>query len=292
MLGDLKFSFMLLAVWGVFVGYRFTPLSGASTGPVVSANDALPVLPSGEAVLPDEAASLTTILPDGYVEVKESRVSLDSDEIKSPLETPTTSDLPVIASSEPLIPVEEVSRSTPAEPRSLKGASAAAELDNPTEGHESAPDAPTSQEGVTGHHDAGSETSPAVTEFVPFVESDDSAPKVRQAPGKGAANAPTTPVSAEVAEPKRAVASPGEARTSLLGAAASAPAAGKSIPAHPYFKRYLDQKAYFVRAGDSLDSIAERLYQDKSMAQSLLDRNRSQLRRAEDLQPGMTLRLP
>lgn len=63
-------------------------------------------------------------------------------------------------------------------------------------------------------------------------------------------------------------------------------------PIHPYFLRYLESKEYYVRPGDSLDNIAERLYQDRTMVDLLLESNRDQLTGPSDLRPGMTLRLP
>jgi nucleoid-associated protein YgaU len=63
-------------------------------------------------------------------------------------------------------------------------------------------------------------------------------------------------------------------------------------PIHPFFQRYLDRGEYFVRDGDTLRDIALRLYQDESMVPELLRINRSLLATADDLRPGMMLRLP
>ncbi|MFO0946310.1 MAG: hypothetical protein U1D30_10240 [Planctomycetota bacterium] len=63
-------------------------------------------------------------------------------------------------------------------------------------------------------------------------------------------------------------------------------------PVHPFFQRYLDRKTYYVREGDDLRRIAEHLYQDESMVSKLFEANKHQLKRPEDLRPGMLLRLP
>lgn len=66
----------------------------------------------------------------------------------------------------------------------------------------------------------------------------------------------------------------------------------KKPPLHPYFQRYLDEGSYFVRDGDTLDDIANSLYQDQAMAADILKANRSLLKSADDLRPGMRLQLP
>lgn len=73
-----------------------------------------------------------------------------------------------------------------------------------------------------------------------------------------------------------------------------APKAGQPgrRPIHPFYQRYLDEGEYFVRPGDTLRAIAERLYQDESMVAALINANKSQLKQASDLRPGMRLRLP
>lgn len=71
----------------------------------------------------------------------------------------------------------------------------------------------------------------------------------------------------------------------------AAPPRGKG-PIHPFYQRYLDEKTYFVRPGDSLENIAARLYQDDSMANEILKANRDQLPVGAPLRPGMTLILP
>lgn len=63
-------------------------------------------------------------------------------------------------------------------------------------------------------------------------------------------------------------------------------------PANSYFQRYLDDGAYFVREGDSLAGIAHNLYQDADKAQAILDANAELLKSADDIQPGMRLKLP
>jgi nucleoid-associated protein YgaU len=66
----------------------------------------------------------------------------------------------------------------------------------------------------------------------------------------------------------------------------------KKGPIHPYFQRYLDQKEYYVRPGDTLSSIAHRLYQDESKAADLLAANKDSLPSADALKEGMTIKLP
>jgi nucleoid-associated protein YgaU len=63
-------------------------------------------------------------------------------------------------------------------------------------------------------------------------------------------------------------------------------------PIHPYFQRYLDQKEYYVRPGDTLASIAHRLYQDEAKAIDLLAANKDALPTADALKAGMTIKLP
>ena len=75
-----------------------------------------------------------------------------------------------------------------------------------------------------------------------------------------------------------------------MGVAATTP--GTNAPVHPFFQRYLDRKEYFSRQGDTLANIAQRLYGNEAMAKSLLAANRDKLVQAEDLRPGMLLRLP
>jgi nucleoid-associated protein YgaU len=68
--------------------------------------------------------------------------------------------------------------------------------------------------------------------------------------------------------------------------------AAKKGPIHPYFQRYLDQKEYYVRPGDTLESIAHRLYQDESKAAELLAVNKDALPTTAALKAGMTIKLP
>jgi nucleoid-associated protein YgaU len=68
--------------------------------------------------------------------------------------------------------------------------------------------------------------------------------------------------------------------------------AAKKGPLHPYFQRYLDQKEYYVRPGDTLESIAHRLYQDEAKATDLLAANKDSLPTAAALKAGMTIKLP
>lgn len=68
--------------------------------------------------------------------------------------------------------------------------------------------------------------------------------------------------------------------------------AEKKGPIHPYFQRYLDQKEYYVRPGDTLESIAHRLYQDEAKSADLLAANKDSLASADALKPGMTIKLP
>jgi nucleoid-associated protein YgaU len=63
-------------------------------------------------------------------------------------------------------------------------------------------------------------------------------------------------------------------------------------PVHPYFERYLERKEYFVRPGDTLENIAQRLYQDPKLADYLFEKNRELLNSPDELKPGMKLRLP
>jgi nucleoid-associated protein YgaU len=63
-------------------------------------------------------------------------------------------------------------------------------------------------------------------------------------------------------------------------------------PVHPYFQRYLDQKEYFVRPGDTLEIIAHRLFQDEKKAVDLLALNKDALPTPDALKPGMTIKLP
>lgn len=70
----------------------------------------------------------------------------------------------------------------------------------------------------------------------------------------------------------------------------AAPVGGN--PVHPFFARYLERKTYYVREGDTLDSIAVKLYQDRTVADRLFEINQHQLKRSEQLRPGMLLRLP
>jgi hypothetical protein len=68
--------------------------------------------------------------------------------------------------------------------------------------------------------------------------------------------------------------------------------AERTGPVHPYFQRYLDQKEYFVRPGDTLESIAHRLFQDDKKTADILAVNKDQLPTASALKPGMTIKLP
>lgn len=146
-----------------------------------------------------------------------------------------------------------------------------------------------------------------VTSFVPFITESaaptvDAAAKGVSADGwEGASLAKETPTALV----------PGKSNADLPPAAATAlsgdtpvvqsydrrvdsPAAasrGKG-PIHPFYQRYIDDKAYFVRPGDSLDNIAAKLYQDDSMAVEILKANRDQLPTAASIRPGMTLVLP
>jgi nucleoid-associated protein YgaU len=63
-------------------------------------------------------------------------------------------------------------------------------------------------------------------------------------------------------------------------------------PLHPYFQRYLDRKEYYVRSGDTLPLIARRLYRDESKVADLLAANKHLVQKADDVRPGMLLRLP
>lgn len=63
-------------------------------------------------------------------------------------------------------------------------------------------------------------------------------------------------------------------------------------PAHPYFQRYLDEGAYFVREGETLEEIAHNLYQDARKASAIVESNPELLKSSEDLRPGMRLKLP
>jgi len=63
-------------------------------------------------------------------------------------------------------------------------------------------------------------------------------------------------------------------------------------PVHPYFQRYLDQKEYFVRPGDTLEIIAHRLFQDEKKAAELLALNKDVLPTPDALKAGMTIKLP
>jgi len=79
-------------------------------------------------------------------------------------------------------------------------------------------------------------------------------------------------------------------KTALREADVKAPE--KKGPIHPYFQRYLDQKEYYVRPGDTLELIAHRLYQDNSRAAALLAANKDVLSAPDSLKAGMTLKLP
>jgi nucleoid-associated protein YgaU len=69
-------------------------------------------------------------------------------------------------------------------------------------------------------------------------------------------------------------------------------ASEKKGPIHPYFQRYLDQKEYYVRPGDTLASIAHHLYQDEAKVTELLAANKDALPTADALKAGMTIKLP
>jgi len=68
--------------------------------------------------------------------------------------------------------------------------------------------------------------------------------------------------------------------------------ADRTGPVHPYFQRYLDQKEYFVRPGDTLASIAHRLFQDEKKAADLLAANKELVPTPDALKAGMTIKLP
>ena len=72
-------------------------------------------------------------------------------------------------------------------------------------------------------------------------------------------------------------------RRSLDGAPVS-PVAGSPADVSP--------RVYVVQQGDSLVSIAERVYGDVNMTGPLFAANQSQLQRPDDLRPGQTLVLP
>lgn len=146
-----------------------------------------------------------------------------------------------------------------------------------------------------------------VTSFVPFITEStaptvDSAAKGASADGwEGAAFAKETPK--ETAPGKSNEDLPTAATTALSGDtpvvqsydrridSPSSLSRGKG-PIHPFYQRYIDDKAYFVRPGDSLENIAARLYQDDSMVAEILKANRDQLPTSASIRPGMTLVLP
>jgi nucleoid-associated protein YgaU len=68
--------------------------------------------------------------------------------------------------------------------------------------------------------------------------------------------------------------------------------ASSGSPVHPYFQRFLKEGSYFVREGESLREIAFNLYQDEAKVADIVEANKGTLRSANDLKPGMKLRLP
>ncbi|HVJ80356.1 MAG TPA: LysM domain-containing protein, partial [Planctomycetia bacterium] len=71
------------------------------------------------------------------------------------------------------------------------------------------------------------------------------------------------------------------------------PAKGETKgPIHPYFRRYLERKEYYVRPGDSLASIAHRLYGEESKAAEIRKLNKELLGGEKEPKPGTTLKLP
>lgn len=67
---------------------------------------------------------------------------------------------------------------------------------------------------------------------------------------------------------------------------------GAKGPVHPYFSRFLSSGEYFVRTGDTLTNIAQRLYQDPTMAETIRAANAKLLSTQSEPSPGMRLRLP
>jgi nucleoid-associated protein YgaU len=71
------------------------------------------------------------------------------------------------------------------------------------------------------------------------------------------------------------------------------PAKGETKgPIHPYFRRYLERKEYYVRAGDDLATIALRLYGEESKAEDIRKLNKDVLGGEKEPKPGTTLKLP
>lgn len=144
--------------------------------------------------------------------------------------------------------------------------------------------------------------SDVVTEFVPYEERSDSPSKVKKAPESD------VPEPQAIAPPKS---KPNEVepnpKTKLVGLAgkgvkvqsfeksANLAETGKSAkgPIHPFFQRYLEEKEYPVRYGDTLEVIAYRLYGDEKMSDAIAAANGDLLRENNSrLRSGMRLRLP
>lgn len=255
---ELRFGFLLLVVCGLAILGRGLQQSGGASRPA-SAKDEIVVESAAE-------PALTTILPEGYV-------SSDKADAATPVGTTAKEgavikegvvlpdgEAPIVAGAQPVLP--EGTNAAPAGQPAPKETKKADPPDAPPKAGES------------------------VTEFVPFVEVDKDE-KGASLPIESVAASQTLPVD------KPGTVSGGMVRSydvpkEKVGSATSPSAR----PVHPYFQRYLDQKRYFVRPGDSLENIALRLYQDPNMAGRIRELNRDKLGPDGKPRPGFTLDLP
>lgn len=278
---DLQFGLALLVVVGFLVGPRFLPhiepsegakAEGPAGGAIVQRAEpeanVVPRLPTEPPLQPpikkDGESPLTDIVPRGYA----------SSEKEKSAPAPKADDNKPIA---PILPMD----------RKIA---------------ENAPKLETKRDPV---QNAARKTD-VVTEFVPYEE----------APGQSKRRDRKEPprLDDETASPKslKLPADSGKgddapARTKLIGLpkadggngveiksfdrSANATLTGRKSgagPIHPFFQRYLDEREYPVRYGDTFEVIAYRLYGDETQAAAIRAANPD----VDKLRSGMRLRLP
>lgn len=276
MFADLRFSAIVLAIGGMAVLSRGLPrlLEKSPTAELAKVEPSAP--------LPEAPSGLTTILPDGYKLAEDGETLIptdapspiiDGDASLSQDEKATLGKgVPIMMASDPVLPSDPAD--AVAEPGSLAMS-------------------PASTSPAPRPEPKGASEGEIVTEFVPYVEKEpagevDAAPDLKEF-RKARAHEPLAASASERAARVRSYEVPIEkVKDGFVPEASSA----KGNPIHPYFRRYLDRKRYFVRSGDTFESIAERLYQDPQMAESLRRANPSALGDAGAPRPGVTLRLP
>jgi hypothetical protein len=323
-MADLRVGFFLLLISGLALGTKLAPslLEKKPDGGSSAGGSTLLVESSTKDA--STSSALTDVVPDGYSAAKETA--------STPIIEPKIDDAPVLATPMPSLDdakPADATASTSSHSESLGGMvlpsdSSSEKSETITEVHKEEPGAPKPLASPSKESTAGKGAEPTakkekssagdskkdevVTEFVPFVEpvdeelkdasskKDKSARSVaskdgkKDAKGSAADDKPHEHSDKESDAPAASASDDAPART--VSDRKKSVDGGAAEPAHPFFRRYLESKKYFVRSGDSLETIAERLYRDPAKADEILDLNRSLLSSSSDLRPGMTLKLP